>query len=106
MSAKIPAHERFKASYFSRHVPYVPPPQHPRTLLPKKSERCPICGADRAHREQGWWGEKGRVFYHYACVTDDMLWDHIEQWGPSVLSEKVYRARYAKSVPAPERARR
>lgn len=101
------AAERFMASY---NDPTRRPPRGPsapaRALRLRKSPRpdpCGGCGTHRAPREAGWWEhsvDPHGVYWHYRCVTDEMLAAHEARWptGGS-LRDKVRRHRAAKRVP-------
>lgn len=103
---KMPAHERFRLSYFGRTRGVLPPPRpkEKRTRRPmvRVDERCPECGFLREKREQGWWGRSNglETFYHYGCVTDEMLDRYIEVWGGDTTPVlRVHRARQSPGNP-------
>jgi hypothetical protein len=105
MSDRGAPHERFKRSYFrsGRHEPARPRPvsASPRPRQRPAIEVCPECGVTRFLRERGWW-DNGRVFHHYACVTDAMILLHRQRLfemgiaGGSEAIDRVMQARRLK----------
>lgn len=97
----MPAHERFKQSYFgnSRHgerPPSVAPPA-PRPRPERTPDVCAGCGYLRAKRERGWWN--ARTFYHYHCVPSAILADYASKFGTTLFGrELLNRVSFAKAV--------